>query len=1449
MAEFLDSKPKSTGFLDGNTPAAPLPTRPDNYDMSALQEGEEQLEQIKARIKYRSKANFTTNIVDRVAQQEDPAAVAEDIRDGEEKLFGIYKTDDIYVEDATIGTNPGYTAVDHRYYRNLQIMSEEFERASVEQEDKGFVGYSVDFVDREIFRQAVFGFWEDLTNRTGRQGQEFGEILFGESDPAKVRDFMRLKVEEARSEGILGENAFAYNQLLREAYSFGHNPDVGFDRTFAALDLAGFVGAAATVGRKGLTLASRAAKLKSTTAATRAGAFGGVDEANKVAANINRIEVDPVNTANMQSSAVDLNPGSIRPSVGVSIRDNRTSQLASDLRPNLQRGAVPDEALEVDLEAVQLKAIENFKKNTSASVYSVKPFDIVTELGDIRKGLAIKLAKDDGSVFRAVLDKKTKQYKPESGAQKFADRIGGVVAPLDPEDLSKGYVVEVQEALNLRDTKFQGWDLALETKAWYNVLGKALDNRFLGGAAQRNLEKLNEYALRSENASKFLNTKGQDYINKLGALDYEDLTMMNYVLSEFRDGVRPVSRTEWNYTDFAAAWMQKTGQMPNDKVHEAFEIASDIEDTAWLMQAADAVRDAVEKGFKNSIEVADGVWLPARRKTAKALDDNAEIVDLRGDIAQVRSKNQVAALGDDVVVWEVAEKWNGKEYYIFPTKPPRIINSADVFGYSAYGRRSNEELQYFTFLLDEDGNMKTVLGSVSKRDGDIAQNQLEAIQEAYKKADSEVEIDEVIAKNNDWNKNINNKADMDAWLAKHKINFTAGKLNTRVRDSIYENPFDKLHTGNVLSDVVIRRQSRAEIPITQFGGGVPYNPDPLESIVKNFGSVAHKYAWNAYTHKSMNGWLDQADMMMKNNMSVAFQIPKSLNPRTQFLEAKVIGSSPEAARMRELHTIIKRQLSMKTDAEVNFQAFLNQKSEELFNLTGKKVNIQDPTNAVLTTGFFSAFAFNLSQMFLQGSAVANVVAIAGWTGVRGMVGQTHLRIFFSRIHNSAEEAVFIKDFSKYLGVSEDKTREIIALFNENLPNVVASDIMELGTPTSLGLSSKAGKAKFMASKVGKKLLDIGYIPFNQGEAMAKSTGFMTAAIEFAQKNPDLSILSEAGRNYIARRSSTLSQNMTMSMRSSAQSGFWRVPSQWLNFFFRSFEQVFVGRDLTKAERARLGFALMPMYGFTGLGMGQIADEAAEMFGLNPESEEDRAKFIALKYGLLDGFVNYFTPFDVALSARMAPATAVWDIYEKFTQENVLSAVGGPSGSIVYTGLEAMYNLVSNTSNGYTGTLTEDSMRILRNFSGINNVAQAVGIIQDDVYRNRRGLKLPVEVDVTDAIIALTGFTPIQVTELYAQIGENIGLNKDFKKLEKRMRDSGSLAWSIYGEEPERAGQILREAQTIITKAPLSIQKKRELLRLLRPNPQTYRDVSKALYDNDRATSAAWFESILGTQGE
>jgi hypothetical protein len=1429
VADFIDQS-ISTTFLDEGATYSPVYDRPENYDAVAVANQDEGPDDTKSRIARDANQTYQTDVTTAIDNKDDPVAVADKITNGERKLFGVYSSDEVYIEDSVIATSPGYKAADLLYYRNLQIMSEEIEKASVEQQDRTWLGYGVDFVDREIIRATLFGWWENATNRTAREGADIANTLFNQSDPREVRRFMKEKVDAARSEGILvGENFFSYNQMLREAYSLGYNPDLAWDRTFAALDFAGFA--------TGASKLSKLASLKSATAATRAGALGGVEEANKIGNNLHVREIDPINTANMQAAAVDLNPGVVRPSTGFVQRIVSENRIAQKIMAYI-KGAVPDPESILNFEAVKAKAATAFAKATKTTVYKT---DIVKTSENIT-AIEFSIGKKDGVAFKL-----NKNGTIESGAQKIADRVGGEVVPLDPQNLSLGYVVKVQEAADTLQGVGGAFNITLAKTIWNRTLGALLDNPFVGSTASRGIRELNELALRSENANKYLRNAGAKAEKNISKLSADERSVMDSVLKDLVDGPDSTLRKRWDESEFSSRWKAVTGTNPNKKVLAAYHSAEDLSDMAYFFNSMEALKSAVAKGFKNSVEVEAGVFVPARRVRLATLKEGTKIFDGAGRGKLL--KEDYKEFGNDFNVWELSSPWNDQEFVAFPTSN-RVIGPRDVLGYSAYGRRSNPDIRYFTFLKFTNGDVKSILGSLTAKQAELAKAEFKAIQAAYKTGNGSDDIGEVIQGNNSWNPNINTKAEMDEFLKEHKINIFEGEIESRLRDGPYQNPNDKFYNGDAIGDVIERRNARAELPIAQYGGGGTYNPDPIDSIIQQYGSEAHRYAFSLYNYRAMQGWLDTADNMMANNLNVVVRVPDAQSLRQRFLNATVEGTSPEAQRMREVKEVIMRQASIKSEGELARESFAESMSEALFDQTGIKANFKEPSGKLLKLGFFSAFAFNASQMFLQASQVANIIAIAGRAGIKGTAHSVHIRKILMGSDDIATEALGLDRLAKSMEMPLGTVQEITRLFRETLPNVVMGDILELGTSASVGLSTNGalGKAGYKAKKFGKAVYNIGMVPFNAGEATAKSSAFMTAAIEFIEKNPNISVLSESGRNYIARRTSTLTQNMTTATKSKLQTGLWRVPSQWLNYFFRTSEQVFVGRDLNLAERSRLGLMVMPFYGFTGLGLAPLgaSDVVSEWLGLDPTDEKDQATYIGLKYGVLDGFVNYFTPFDVALGQRMAPATAVWDLYDKFTQESVLAAAGGPSGSIASTGVTALFNLVSNVSNGYTTTLTEDSLRVLRNFSGINSTAQAAGIMMDGVYRNRKGLALPIEVDVTDAIITGLGFTPIAATEVYSRIGEYIDILDNEKAIEKMVRERSQLAWQVYPTDPDRASAILEEMQTIVSKAPLSVSKKQNLLRMGgRPSGQDFSYLVRKAYEDERTFAAKSMEAIFG----
>jgi hypothetical protein len=1436
--DFIDTgvSEQAAGFVDSQDVYGPEYTRPKNMDDNAILNKKETPQEASTRIDQQASATFTNAATKAIDSKEDPVQVSETITNGEEKLFGIYSKDDLYIEDDVISRNPDYKAAEHLYYRNLQILSEEIEQAATEQEGKGIIGYGVDLVDREIIRATAFGWYENLTNRTAREGSRVLSNLFSINDPKEMRQFAKDYVDDIRSEGLGSDNAFSYAQMVREVYGKGYNPDAAYDKLFGALDLAGFVGVTGKVIKIGSKI-SRAASLRSSTAATRAGALGGVDEANRVAENLHIRDVDPLNTANLQASAVDLNPAAARPSLGFSQRIEATNDIISKIIPEEARGAVPTAARAIDVNPLIVDATTKFARAFKVPIYDAKVVPIDNQTSSVEFFIG---RNEDGVPFKAL-----NNGSAPSGAIKVAQRTGGEVIPIDPQNLSLGYVIKVSEALDLSKGLKGGFNIKLAQTLWTQTLGKLYDNNLIASPAARDVKELNQLALRSQSASKYLSNEGQTQKAIIGKLNYEDNSTLNAILDDLGNGPDPLLRQSWNETELRARWLTATGEQASPKVLAAFKAAENLSDAAYYFKSQEILKTYISKGFKNSVQVETDVFIPARRVQLSSLKEDAKVFDKKNGV-KVYAR-EIDDLPGDAVLWELSSPWNKQDYILFP-EATQVISPRSVLGYSAYNRRTNPLANYFLFLKGERG-IKTILSTFSDSTAQSATKELRAIQLAYKAENATDDtIDAAIQANNLWNPSINTKAEMDFWLNENgKIDIADGDILSKMRDEPIDDPFDKVFGGEKAADYVYNSFSRSDNVLTEYGGAASYNPSPLKSIVEQYGSAAHQYANSVYTYRSMQGWIDQVRIMQDEGINLGVKVGEGSNYKRLFLSTEITGSSPQAVRMRYLQDTIKRRLGMSSPMQDRLKVVADALAEQFYDSTGKRVELGGAESALLKTGFFSAFAFNPSQAFLQASQVANTVAIVGWdVGSRALAGSVHLRKILSMSDDVAVEQLGLRNFAKTMKISDADAVEIAELFRQTLPNLVMGDSVELGTGLLTGKSTKGlfGKTGFQATKIGQAMFDIGLKPFNFGEATAKSNAFVAATLEFRKANPGVSFLSEAARNNIAARSETLVNNMSNTSRSAIQSGLGKVPTQWLSYFFRTTEQVFVGRDLTKLERAKLGFMLMPFYGFTGLGAGFLTEKVAEVFNLDPNDDTDKAIFITMKYGLLDGFLSHFTPFDVALSERMAPIPAVYDIYDKFTEENVLTALGGPSGGIAVTGVEAIYNLLTSLARGQTSTLTEDSMRILRNFSGINSLAKASGILFDETYRNRKGLIVPIEVDVVDAIISVTGFTPLQVTEYYNQTGRVFDLSKDYNAIQKEVLEKSKLAWSIYAKDPVRASSILRDSQVLISKAPLNYSKKTQLLRLLNPKVEDYSYILKTLYENDKGYSASWANTLL-----
>ncbi len=757
----------------------------------------------------------------------------------------------------------------------------------------------------------------------------------------------------------------------------------------------------------------------------------------------------------------------------------------------------------------------------------------VTDLNEQSKAVDFYLGKNtDGLPFEPLDDGSV-----PSGAQKVADRIGGEVVPLDPEDLSLGFVVKVSENLDASKGLKGGFNIKLAQTKWSQILGKVFDNNLVGSPAARDVQELNEIALRSQSASKYLAFEGKKQQDIIGRLNFEDTKTLDTILSEFRDGPNSIARQSWNEAEFSSAWKTFTGETPSVKVVDAFKAAESLSDASYYFKAMETMKTFIMKGFKNSVEVEDGIFIPAKRKVLSDLAGDAKVFDYLNNVKLFAK--EIDDIPKDSVVWELSQPWNGQDFVVLPSRV-RPVDPRDVLGYSAYGRRTNPNVKYFIFLKGDKG-LKTVLGAFSDLSAQTATSQLKRIQEAYRTSGiTDEAITRVIQANLDWNPSINTKAGMDEWLLENEIKFLDGDLFSKKRDDSIEDPFDKVFNGESAVDYVDNAQARSKTILTEYGGGKAYNPSPLQSIVDQYGTEAHRYANSFYTLKSMQGWIEQVRIMKEEGINISVSVPDNIGPsdyRKLFLNTKVEGSSPAANRMRYLQNTIKRRLGMSSPIEETLSQVADGISEQLYDAWGIKVQAGDVSKPLLKTGFFSAFAFNLSQAYLQSSQIINIVAITGTNiGFKAGAGSIALRKLVSLTDDIAVEEAGLTNFAKAMNIADGDAKEIAELFRETLPNVVMGDSIELGTGVNGGRSTGAmfGKTGFQATKVGKAIFDVGLIPFNFGESTAKSTAFLAASLEFKKANPTLSLLSESGRNYVARRTETLTQNMSNTSRSALQ---------------------------------------------------------------------------------------------------------------------------------------------------------------------------------------------------------------------------------------------------------------------------------------------------------------------------
>jgi hypothetical protein len=291
------------------------------------------------------------------------------------------------------------------------------------------------------------------------------------------------------------------------------------------------------------------------------------------------------------------------------------------------------------------------------------------------------------------------------------------------------------------------------------------------------------------------------------------------------------------------------------------------------------------------------------------------------------------------------------------------------------------------------------------------------------------------------------------------------------------------------------------------------------------------------------------------------------------------------------------------------------------------------------------------------------------------------------------------------------------------------------------------------------------------------------------------------------------------------------------------ESVFIGRGFTAGERARMAVVLFPMYGMTGMGLGHASDWAVEAFGV-----EDPEAYIAMKYGVLDWLISEFSPVETGVATRLAPVTAFTDLYSKIIggEASFLEVTGGPSGQIISGTFGKFWDVLGSLYGAQTVPLTQDALELMRQPSGIDNVAKGWGILNNGIYRSKTGATIPSELKPSDAIISFLGFSPLEVTEYYDRKRKSYWSAKQKKVLQKEVQRDFDHALDRWSEDPDWSEAMIEAISTKIALSNLSeFEKARIREQLIRGRGNELFRIQKDLYQRDKGFVSNITGEILG----
>jgi len=1401
LGDEPDQKPKTTA-----DPRSASTERRDTAILGATGELPEDTELTVTDISNRVNTALASSVSKYIEEEKDVEEAAEDIEDQAKKGADLISLTDYFDNSFHAMDNPTLSAAANLSSIKYQLTVEKLTDAIQERTAETGAGTVINWFDRYILRQFPIGAFEQVRMKRKNVSEEFARAIAGNMSVEEYNTLLDTKIEEYLNQGILfSDNPFAASELLQTIEEFGNDDLAVAEAILAATDLFPIAGGVVSIGGKAVKAGKKVSEVrkiakalndisKSPTAATRAGALNGAEAATDVAEKIAKKTDDPENLASMGPSIVDpiSDNAPVRPLGSAAANNHTATRLTQEVFEYTRRflGDIYDTDL---INTYITTRVNNIAQSINRGV------------------MDIKLNQEQNSLTMLFGNPKTGKPMTKKAAERYIeDMPEASIVPMG----NNRFAVQVSEVVpmdNFIKTNKYAELLKIEgvTGKWFAKLFQKLPTtgyHLIDNADATNL------AYRSESAAVRIGQLSKPYIDKINKLSAREIDDVSDIIKNLQSGDLASQRNWFTDDDFADRWAAlHQGQEPSQKVIDGYRALVDLADHTYQLRATSMLRRMQANGYRRIVVKVGGedTYLAAK-KVDKIPDDVKWFIDAQTGARFTRDDYD----GPIANIFKTDMDIGGNQYVV-DTRVVRPLEPEDVLGYNAGGPRVNPEATDFIVLLDKDNKpLKVALSASSSKSAAKARDQLNKLYLAKKAG---VLTDDLLVKNNDWNKSLTTVEEFDVWLDESKIYLDKDDLKfvSKHRDeSVFSISDDDAFVPNAsLTEFAIYSNRRNDKPLTHFGGLGTANDSPIGAILNQVNTESRRLAFSYY-NDAIQVSLGKKVKQIADPNSSSKDYRKYYRDMEKWLDVSKT-TDPVIRKLHDRKRITELRMGAEGFGDRWAQRLADSASNLIYDIRGVKFNVDNPSHLLTNYGFKTTFFADPFQMLLQSAHSINIVAMAGLEdGLQGAVMGNYL--LKSLKLDGKELDIMLDRMGKQFGYSKKEMTEIRQLFIDSARyEVDPTNIAEgFQAPTnSLSRAREKGTRVAMntLNKGWEKTMNAGMYFFNKGEQITRVTSFGAAVRKWKAQNPELSILSPEGRAWVINKEQAYSLNMTNMSKGDVQQGLLRIPTQFYSYMLRSFEGIFIGKDLTKAERMKLAVMVGPFFGMTGVGLGNGSSAALDAMNsylpdsLQLESGGDVHRLI--KNGPVDALFAWaddklfgdIAP-EVSAASRLSLGDGVIDTFRHYRDANVFEIIGGAGGGKAGSTLVDFAQILGSIARGDEILIGERTLELFRNFKFIDNLAKAKGIIQNQIYSSKSGKRFDANFTTMDGIFAAVGIPLEEVQTLYDADDIIYNNQKVYREYSKEIDNRINLFWDAINErDAEKANEILTSIELSVSR--------------------------------------------------